>query len=243
MLRRLKCVRYVAREIADAADGALTAYGEDRVVEEPHITDRILGAIEDRVESLAFRSQEIHRAPYRTLPPPDFPTITDDLYTSHASQRISWRARTLRTGRGVAAEEKRHGADLLGVLDLNLVGYRVTKGFLVQAKRAEPDQQFSVSEWNRLRIQCKTMLDRSPHSFVWVYSRTSGIRIFSACAVIALQSRTIFDLYSRSMSNFFEYHIESFFGDHRLNSPDIQILDALAGYTVDRVFEVSATQS
>ncbi len=49
MIRRLKGVRRVAREISDAADGALDAYREGRVEEEPQLTDRILGAIENRI--------------------------------------------------------------------------------------------------------------------------------------------------------------------------------------------------
>ena len=54
MIRHLKDVRKVAREISDAADGALDAYREDRVVEEPQLTDRILGAIEDRIRNRPF---------------------------------------------------------------------------------------------------------------------------------------------------------------------------------------------
>ena len=49
MIRHLHSVRGIAREIAGAANGALEAYRSGRVEEEPQITDRIIGAIEDRI--------------------------------------------------------------------------------------------------------------------------------------------------------------------------------------------------
>ncbi len=49
MIRYYGGVREVAREISSAADGALNAYRDGRVTEEPQITDRIIGAIEDRI--------------------------------------------------------------------------------------------------------------------------------------------------------------------------------------------------
>lgn len=209
MIRHLKGVRKIAREISDAADKALDAYRKGRVVEEPQLTGHILGAIEERIES---------------QPPGG----------------IVWESYTLRTGRGIAAEEKRHGADLMGVLDLNLPNYRARKGFLAQAKRAEPGLQFSKSDWKRLCLQCDTMLLRTPDSFVWAYSKSRGIRIFSANSVLGLESRCIFDLYSRSVSSFFENHIECFIGDRRLNSTNVKVLDALDELPVERVFELSA---
>ena len=49
MIRYYGGVREVAREISSAADGALDAYRDGRVTQEPQITDRIIGAIEDRI--------------------------------------------------------------------------------------------------------------------------------------------------------------------------------------------------
>ena len=212
MIRHFRAVRQIAREISDAADGALDAYIEDRAGEEPQLTDRILGAIEDRV-----RRQSL--------------------------DGIMWTARTLKTSRGIAAEEKRHGADLMGVLDLKLPDYYAAKGFLAQAKKAEPGQKFAKREWKRLHLQCERMLLRTPDSFVWAYSKLAGIRVFSANSVLGLGTRDIFNLYSRSMSSFFENHIECFIGDHRLNLTNIETLDALAEFPAGRVFELSARTS
>lgn len=209
MLKQTKTVRRIAREIADAADGAFDSYRDGSVVEEPQLTDRILGAIQERIRNRRFGD-------------------------------VVWKARTLRTGRGIAAEEKRHGADLMGVLDIDLDGYRSKKGFLAQAKRAEPVDSFDSRDWNRLHSQCKAMLDRTPASFVFIYSIWEGIRIVPANAVLELGSRQIFDLYDRSVASFFESHIQCFIGDRRLNSIKIDTLDALVELPVERVLELSA---
>ena len=83
MIRHFKIVRHVAREIADAADGALGAYREDRVLEEPQITDRILGAIEDRVERLSVRSYGTDRLLYASVPSHNVNDKVDDGMANH----------------------------------------------------------------------------------------------------------------------------------------------------------------
>jgi len=176
------------------------------------------------------------------------PNITDRLVGAITSRLdnlqmkgITWRARTLRTGKGIGSEEKRHGADLLGVLDVSLPGFKVKKGFLMQAKRAEPGPHYRGPEWKRFVDQCGTMLDRSPDSFAWIYSQRRGVRVFPANAVVGLRSMQVFDLYNWSLSSFFASYIQCFIGDHRLNSTDIANLDALARYPVKRVMSVTAT--
>jgi hypothetical protein len=71
----------------------------------------------------------------------------------------------------------------MGVLDVKVTDLRVKKGFLAQAKRAEPDTSFSRDEWARLQGQCETMLQRSPDSFVFLYSKEKGIRVVPAIEV------------------------------------------------------------
>lgn len=209
MLQHYGMITAVADAISKAANGAFSAYREGRVTEEPHITERISGAIEERL-----------RTP-----------IVDG---------VDWKAYPLRTGSGVAAEEKRHGADLMGVLDIDLPGYQAKKGFLVQAKRAEPQRSFPRREWNRLIRQCEKMIERTPDSFVFVYSHSCGIRIFPANAVLGSGSRSIFDLHNHGIKRFFMDHLECFIGDPRLNSPNIQTLDALADLSVENVLHITA---
>ena len=126
------------------------------------------------------------------------------------------------------------------LLNIDIPDYRVKKGFLAQAKRAEPRRNFRKRDWDRLHSQCERMLLRTPDAFVWVYSKSKGIRIFPAISVLTLNSRDIFELYSRSVSSFFENHIECFIGDRRLNSTQIETLDTLAEFPVERVLELSA---
>ena len=243
MIRHLRSVRKIAQEISVAANGALDAYREDRVIEEPQITDRILGAIEDRIRFRSFGPYDENGSTDTIPASVAISNMPDDSVIRKRIHRVVWQARTLRTGRGIAAEEKRHGADLMGVLDLDLPGYRAKKGFLAQAKKAEPNLRFSTGNWDRLRSQCETMLRRTLESYVWVYSKSEGIRVFSATSVLGLGSKDIFDLYSRSVSSFFENHIECFFGDRRLNSTDIETLDALEELPIARIIELSARPS
>ena len=245
MIRECASVRNVAREISDAANGALEAYRAGRVGDEPQITGRILGAIEDRLER-RLPSEDAPpngdsgtRAPQASMVSRRFRKADRDEVPHTIGGPIRWRARGL-TGAGAGAEEKRHGADLMGVLDIDIPNYRVAKGFLAQAKRAEPGRKLRKKDWGRLHFQCERMLLRTPDAFVWVYSKSAGIRIFPSVSVLALNSRDIFDLYSRSVSSFFEYHIECFVGDWRLHSTQIETLDALAEFPVERVLELSA---
>ena len=150
MIRHLKSVRKIAREISDAADGALDAYREGRVDEEPQLTDRILGAIEDRILIRPLVAYEEHSLVDLMSDPDRILSVTKRGIVKQPRGGIVWKARTLRTGRGVAAEEKRHGADLMGILDLALPDYHVTKGFLAHRRRKRnPASNFQNQIGNR----------------------------------------------------------------------------------------------
>jgi len=165
----------------------------------------------------------------------DEESMTDRLFASVSNAlngrvigNIVWRARTLRTGRGVAAEEKRHGADVLGVLEINLPEYRTKKGFLLQAKRIEPGAPPSKTEWERFRQQCMTMRARTEEAFAVIYSRSEGVRFIPAAIITEIDRDQVFDVGSRSLFGFFRAHVKCEVGDRRLNSPTIETLDALA---------------
>lgn len=140
---------------------------------------------------------------------------------------LVWKARTLRTGRGIAAEEKRHGADVLGVLTIDLHDYKTKKGFLLQAKRIEPDELTPSKEWARFQKQCETMLERTCDAFAVIYSRENGIRFIPASTILEISNNQIFDVGSRSLFGFFKAHVKCENGDRRLNSPTVEMLDAL----------------
>jgi hypothetical protein len=140
---------------------------------------------------------------------------------------LQWKARTLRTGRDKAAEEKRHGADILGVLSIDLRDFKVRKGFLIQAKLIEPDKLSSEPEWLRFQGQCRTMLNRTRDAFAVIYSRQCGIRFIPASLILDIGRKQVFDVGWRTLFGFFKSHVKCEIGDRRLNSPTIDMLDSL----------------
>jgi hypothetical protein len=231
MLRGYRTVRAIASVIAQAGDAAMDAYREARVTDEPHITDRLMGAIETAVGAsdlaLDFRVPDIGDTEAELLTEVD---EVDGLDASAAAaprarRRLVWQAMTLRAGSRSAAHEKRYGADVLGVLSITTPGYRISKGFLAQAKRAEPGEPFTKAEWERLQQQCEVMLTTTPDAFAMIFSKARGVRMVSAAAIASFSGRDVFDLYNLGLRTFFERHIESFIGDRRLDKPKIEVLD------------------
>lgn len=227
MIRDYHAVRPIAKAISEEADAVIDAYKKSRIVDEPSITDRLMGAIEARVNRMRFSA------------------VPASGWGGGMWSPIVWHAKTLRSGHHSAAEEKEYGADIMGVFSVDTAKYKIAKGFLAQAKRAEPKSNFTSAEWLRLTEQCRRMLSVTPDSFVIAYSKSEGVRFFSAQAVVALNGLDLFDLYSLGPLNFFEKHFQSFIGDHRLNQPDIQVLDRLRGESRSRapafVLEIEAT--
>lgn len=196
MILEPRMVRAIAGEVGQASAGVITDYSEGLVTDEPQITDRLLGAISDRLRE-------------------------------RTANGITWRVKTLRPSHGSANEEQRHGADFLGVLDVAVPGLKVKKGFLAQAKRAEPGVPMSKGEWNRMAGQCRTMLEVTPDAFVAVYSRSKGVRLIPAVEIAVATNGDLFDHYSRSIGRFFELFIECFIGDRQLHSAKIELLDEI----------------
>lgn len=141
---------------------------------------------------------------------------------------LRWKSRTLKTSRGRGAEEKRHGADLLGVLEIDLPEFKKNKGFLWQAKIIEPEKPLSDAEWKKFQEQCDKMLQRTHEAFGVIYSRTDGVRIINADLITRLNRDQVYDVGSQSIFGFFRSHIKCEIGDYRLDSPKIATLERLA---------------
>lgn len=142
----------------------------------------------------------------------------EEAMSEYELKGVRWSGMTL-TDRGRGAQERTYGADFAGVLDIQLTGYAVRKGFLAQAKLIEPDGYMAPNEHERMRAQCETMLEHTPDSFVFIYSR-SGIIVVPAVSILAAEDVNPHDLYSRSVGRFFELHFECFIGDRSLSAPD-----------------------
>jgi len=140
---------------------------------------------------------------------------------------LTWKAYSLTSGRGKAAEETRHGADVLGVLDIDLQDYKTKKGFLAQAKIAEPFMPMSKGEWERFREQCKLMVERTPDAFAVIYSREKDIRFIPAATILEIGRDQLFEVGHRSLFGFFKSHVKCEIGDRRLDAPGVEVLERL----------------
>ena len=150
MIRDYGIIRESAQRIADAADRTVEEFRNGLVEQEPAITDRLLA----RMTDAAVRTDELIEGIRASL----------DGFTLKG---VRWTAKTL-TDRGRGAQEKEYGADFMGVLAIELPEYSVRKGFLAQAKIAWPDMRWPEPERERMRGQCRQMLELSPASFVFL---------------------------------------------------------------------------
>jgi hypothetical protein len=134
---------------------------------------------------------------------------------------IRWDGKTL-TDRGKGAQEAQYGADFVGVLNIDLPDFKMSKGFLAQAKLLRHD---TVDDLEELKRQCHRMLNLSPDSFVFLYSR-QGVRVVPAISVVGAALDPSY-LYSRSAQRFFEEHLQCFIGDQAIQSPTPEALEHL----------------
>ncbi len=141
------------------------------------------------------------------------------------SNGVIWQAKTF-TDRGRNAQETQIGADFAGILSIDLPGFKVKKGFLAQAKLLKMDYSFPPYEFERLKQQSELMLCYSPESFVFFYS-VRGVFVVPAISIVNSEPRNPFEFYSKSITRFYEEHLESFIGDQRLTAPNIGSIDGL----------------
>jgi hypothetical protein len=144
----------------------------------------------------------------------------------YISRGVRWTAKIL-TSQGPKAQEKTFGADFMGVVEFDLPEYRVTKGFLAQAKRIEHDQRVTPGEWTRMVEQCKEMLAVTTECFVFIYAR-SGIIVVPALTIASATAPTNpHEFYSRTALRFYKDHFECCVGDRAISSADIRTLERL----------------
>jgi hypothetical protein len=122
---------------------------------------------------------------------------------------VTWRARKM-TSRFEGSEESNTGADLLGVMEVQLPQISLRKGFLAQSKLRKRGQMA------RLRMQCQQMLEVTPDSFVFLYD-ASGVQVAPAL-LYATGSLGLRHVEPWSMREFFAAHLSCFIGDSKLSS-------------------------
>jgi hypothetical protein len=164
---------------------------------------------------------------------------------------------TVVDGIGPGAAERQLGADVLGVVRIELDELRIAKGFLAQSKRSGADglrlrsvKQEDYSHWlyrgalqlaqsgvvdvtrpsAKLDEQCENMLKASPASFVLVFGREQ-VGVVSASAVHAhraSQPRRWKSLGTKRLDDFFMHILDCFVGDPALAAGSIDELRVLA---------------
>jgi hypothetical protein len=143
----------------------------------------------------------------------------------YVTKGVRWTAKTL-TDRAPNSQEREFGADFAGVLHIDLEDFKVSKGFLAQAKMVEPRVSLPARDIARMVAQCEVMLRHSPDSFLFLYS-IEGISVVPAVSIVGGQFSNPHNLYSRSLSRFYEEHFECFIGDREISSPTPEMLDGL----------------
>src|SRR5262249_317054 len=109
---------------------------------------------------------------------------------------VRWSAKTL-TDRGRGWQGREFSPHFPGVLNIDLEDYKVSKGFLAQAKSVEPRVSLPAAEIQRMVVQCEQMLRHTPDSFLFLYSM-QGIFVVPAVSVVGGRFSNPHDLYARS---------------------------------------------
>ena len=74
--------------------------------------------------------------------------------------------------------------------------------------------------------QCDQMLQYTPDAFLFLYS-IQGVSVIPAISVVSGHFSNPHELYSRSLSRFYEEHFECFIGDRAISAPDPEMLEGL----------------
>jgi hypothetical protein len=136
---------------------------------------------------------------------------------------LRWTATILRHRRGVAAEEKMWGADMLLHVSLRTATLSYSKGVLVQAKRLEANRHLFNPEYQNLVDQCHKMLAVTPASFVFAYA-SQGMRCGPATAISGSSSRTPYEECVWTSYRFFLEMFRCPIGDPRITSAAVEAL-------------------
>lgn len=162
--------------------------------------------------------------------------VEDLVNGEYENKGIKFKTRTLRD-RGPKSPESKYGADLVGVLDVRLKGYQLSKGFLMQAKmecdwaKLKTDEYESESatfkphqEFSRLQGQIDEMLKITPDSFVFIYGQ-NNFSVIPGSSVNGLQRTG--RLYGKTIKAFFKDFFTCFIGDPQLNAWNDSTLERL----------------
>lgn len=143
---------------------------------------------------------------------------------------ITWSSSILRHRKGVAAQEKKAGADMLFHVSIKTPQLTYSKGVLIQSKRIDEDIATTAIGHKELLGQCDKMLDITPASFVFNYTK-SGMRCASATKIAGTSSRVLNDSCNLTSYRFFLELFRCTTGDRNITSAkfdDLQVPQGIA---------------
>ena len=125
------------------------------------------------------------------------------------------------------SEEPTLGADILVVISFDSPELTVSKGFLAQAKRIELGKSIGGhGPMKTLRDQCKKMLNFTPESYVWLYSKES-FRVQRAITLEAITTNKPDDAITHPFQWFFYDFLISMRGDPSITLQDFPRLQGI----------------
>jgi hypothetical protein len=136
---------------------------------------------------------------------------------------LTWSGSIVRHRKGVAAEEKLIGADIIIHVSLNTSTQKYSKGTLIQATRTEPQHFMGNTEFANLQNQCNKMLAITPASFVFNYAKGS-MRCGSATRIAGASIKPLETLCSWTSYRFFLELFRCPIGDELLTSARVRDL-------------------
>ena len=143
---------------------------------------------------------------------------------------FTWSSSILRHRKGVAAQEKKAGADMLFHVSIKTPQLTYSKGVLIQSKRIDESIAMTANGHKELLGQCEKMLDITPASFVFNYTK-SGMRCASAMKIAGASSRVLSDSCNLTSYRFFLELFRCTTGDRNITSAkfdDLQIPQGIA---------------
>lgn len=126
-------------------------------------------------------------------------------------------------------EEKKVGADLCGIVDINHNGKRVVKYFLAQSKVCSVKTRDGKTYYHggdaNLSSQVNEMLNITSDSFVFLYT-DEGIYVTPAFGIKVSDGKIdTRDQYYKSIGTFYGEFFKCFVGDHKADGIDLSTLN------------------
>lgn len=144
---------------------------------------------------------------------------------------INWSSSILRHRKGVAAQEKKVGADMLFHVSIKTPQLTYSKGILIQSKRVDKGTAMTAKDHSELLGQCDKMLGITPASFVFNYTK-SGMRCAPALKIAGASSRILHDSCNLTSYGFFLELFQCNFGDRNITSAKFDDLQIPHGITI-----------